>query len=175
MSAPRWRGLSEARAQGHACVICGRDYLHSRGRPPMRWVPVGRSMSTGSQVFACVTGCAERAVARCYRGGVGVLSDEVLTVAGAAFLRAWDAATLASPTGDPRHAHPDDIVVATVAAAAPPLIATELRHLADVFEAHLRTWPRVATTGDTEWRSAWRECAAILRERASWMDPGGGV
>jgi len=50
-------GLTAAQADGLACVICGLDYLRTRGS---RSVPVGRSV-TGSQVFACVGRCAEAA------------------------------------------------------------------------------------------------------------------
>jgi hypothetical protein len=51
-----WRGLSPARADGLACVVCAADYLTvATARRP-----VGRS-ETGSQVFACLPGCVERA------------------------------------------------------------------------------------------------------------------
>lgn len=46
-------GLTEAQADGLACVICGADYLRVR----LAHVPVGRS-STGSQVFACAGRCS---------------------------------------------------------------------------------------------------------------------
>jgi hypothetical protein len=48
-------GLTTAQADGLACVICGLDYLRS---PGCSSVPVGRSAS-GSQVFACISSCAE--------------------------------------------------------------------------------------------------------------------
>lgn len=43
-------GLTDAQAEGLACIICGRDYLCPRGS---RSIPVGHSV-TGSQLFACV-------------------------------------------------------------------------------------------------------------------------
>ncbi|MEU4801055.1 helix-turn-helix domain-containing protein [Actinosynnema sp. NPDC023587] len=48
----RWEHgpLSEAQADGRACVVCGSDFLTTRASH----LPVGRS-STGSQVFACST------------------------------------------------------------------------------------------------------------------------
>jgi hypothetical protein len=42
--------LTEAQADGRACVSCGGD------REAM--VPVGRLTETGVQVFACIGGCA---------------------------------------------------------------------------------------------------------------------
>ncbi|GAA0538664.1 hypothetical protein GCM10011581_05730 [Saccharopolyspora subtropica] len=50
-------GLTDAQADGLACVICGLDYLLTRGSVS---VPVGRSM-TGSQVFVRIDRCAELA------------------------------------------------------------------------------------------------------------------
>lgn len=169
-----WTGLSPAQADGRSCVVCGRDYL--RDRRPVRRVPVGRAKNTTSQVFACVDRCADRAAARCYPGGEVVISDEALTAAGAAFLHAWDAAVAATPTGDPRHAHPDDVVTATVAAAAPLIVAAELRHLAEVFEHHADTLPVTdpATAPDPTTETL-RDCAAITRQRAFRMDPAGGA
>jgi len=176
-----WSGLSPAQAEGHACVVCGRDYLRERAHPT-RWVPVGRAEGTTSQVFACVGRCADHAAARCYPGGVMVISDEALTAAGTAFLRACEVAVAATPTGDPRHAHPDAIVTATVAAAAPLIVAAELRRLAEVFDDHAQTLRRdVAEHGDLDvsWGIAraavWRECAVITRQRAVRMDPAGGA
>jgi hypothetical protein len=46
--------LTDAQADGLACVVCGEDYTEFLGDT----VPVGVS-ATGSQVFACETGCAE--------------------------------------------------------------------------------------------------------------------
>jgi hypothetical protein len=46
--------LNSAQADGLACVVCGGDYTEFLGDT----VPVGVS-ATGSQVFACETGCAE--------------------------------------------------------------------------------------------------------------------
>lgn len=48
-------GLTDAQADGLACVVCGLDYLHHGSSVS---VPVGRSV-TGSQVFACVGPCGE--------------------------------------------------------------------------------------------------------------------
>jgi excisionase family DNA binding protein len=45
-------------ADGMACVVCGADYL----TVTVAHLPVGTS-DTGSQVFACVGACAERAIA----------------------------------------------------------------------------------------------------------------
>jgi hypothetical protein len=57
-------GLTEAQADGLACVICGADYLRVR----LAHVPVGRSES-GSQVFACVGRCSARARRESAPGG----------------------------------------------------------------------------------------------------------
>jgi hypothetical protein len=46
-------GLTDAQADGLACVVCGTDYLHVY----VAHVPVGRS-TTGSQVFACAGRCS---------------------------------------------------------------------------------------------------------------------
>jgi excisionase family DNA binding protein len=48
--APVLDGLSDAQADGMACVVCGADYLTVK----VAHGPVGRSR-TGSQVFACST------------------------------------------------------------------------------------------------------------------------
>src|SRR3981081_3866371 len=95
-------GLSPAQADGQACVVCGRTF-RVRGSVA---VPVGRS-STGSQVFACVSDCADEA-AELAEGHV-VVPVEALTAAGAAFLAALEAAG-----GDPHRAWPDDLVAAIV-------------------------------------------------------------
>lgn len=47
------RDLTEAQADGLACVVCREDYTEFLGST----VPVGVSR-TGSQVFACKTGCS---------------------------------------------------------------------------------------------------------------------
>lgn len=57
-------GLSEAQADGLACVICGANYLRVR----LAHVPVGRS-ATGSRVFACVGRCTVFAPAEYPEGG----------------------------------------------------------------------------------------------------------
>ncbi|GAA0632577.1 hypothetical protein GCM10010174_62070 [Kutzneria viridogrisea] len=50
--------LTQAQADGLACVACGRDYLHDPARTPSS--PVGQS-ATGSQIFACAPGCVDQA------------------------------------------------------------------------------------------------------------------
>lgn len=139
-----WKDLVPAQDDGLACVICARDYL----RQPTQRVPVGRS-HTGSQVFACMPGCADQA------GSAEVfIPDDALTAAGAAFLAALERATADTPTKDARHAYPDDIVAATVDAAALLIVAAEVRRLAQQIE------------GDTvtvQW----------LRKRADQLDPAG--
>lgn len=49
-----YRDLNEAQADGLACVVCNEDYMTFLGDT----APVGFSATTGSQVFACATGCA---------------------------------------------------------------------------------------------------------------------
>ncbi len=148
-----WRGgLSPAQADGQACVVCGRNF-RVRGSVA---VPVGRS-STGSQVFACVRGCADEAAD--LAGGLVVVPVEALTAAGAALLAALEGATAATPTGDPRHAWPDQLVAAIVHAAAPLIVAAELRRIAAEINTTYRApelWP------------------VYLRNRADELDPAGG-
>jgi hypothetical protein len=57
------------------------------------------------------------------------IPDEALTAAGAAFLAAPEQATEATPSKDPRHAYPDEVIAAAVEAAAPVIVAAELRRL----------------------------------------------
>lgn len=142
-------GLSAAQADGQACVVCGRSFRVGGSVA----VPVGRSVSTGSQVFACVSGCADEAAE--LAGWLVVVPVEALTAAGAAFLAALEHATAATPTGDPRHAWPDDLVAATVHAAAPVIVAAELRRLA----------------GEIAYAPAHR----LLATRADELDPPGGA
>jgi hypothetical protein len=111
-----WTGLDAAAADGLACVICGRG-ARGRGRAS---VPVGRS-HTGSRVFACVGECAARAVTI---PEVLPIPMEALTAGGAAFLATADRA------GGVHRAYPDDLVAETVAAAAPLVVAAELRRVA---------------------------------------------
>ncbi|MDQ3900473.1 MAG: hypothetical protein M3319_08535 [Actinomycetota bacterium] len=70
---------------------------------------------------------------RADRGGAGVpplhIPDEALTAAGAAFLAALEQATEATPSKDPRHVYPDEVIAAAVEAAAPVIVAAELRRL----------------------------------------------
>jgi hypothetical protein len=82
------------------------------------------------------------------------IPDEALTAAGAAYLAALDVATAATPTGDSRHAYPDDVVTATVQAAAPLIAASELRRMAQRIEGDAHGWRR-------------------LKERADQLDPVG--
>jgi hypothetical protein len=66
-------------------------------------------------------------------GGTGAqplhTPDEALTAAGAAFLAALEQAIEATPSKDPRHAYPDEVIAAAVEAAAPVVVAAELRRL----------------------------------------------
>jgi hypothetical protein len=68
------------------------------------------------------------------QGGAGAralcIPDEALTAAGAAFLAALERATEAMSSKDPRHAYPDEVIAAAVEAAAPLIVAAELRRLA---------------------------------------------
>jgi hypothetical protein len=138
-----WTGLDAVAADGLACVLCARDFLSqgSRGR-----LPVGRS-HTGSQVFACIGDCAELA---------GVMPEvlglplEALAVGGMALLRVLDRVG-----GDPRQVWHGVLVAAAVRAAAPLVVAAELRRIA-----------AQTTTGDS-----WIGC---LRARADELDPAGG-
>lgn len=139
-----WTALGSAQADGLACVICARDY----SRHPTQQIPVGRSL-TGSQVFACDGACAHLA----HRAaGLLHIPDEALTAAGMAFLSALDQAT---PTGDPHQAYPDDLVNPTILAAAPLIVAAELRRLAGQIQGDAGGHQR-------------------LRERADRLDPAGG-
>jgi hypothetical protein len=133
MSERVWTGLAAAAADGLACVICGRSFRF-RGSPVRR--PVGRSHN-GLQVFACARDCADRAAAMPEALAIPM---EALSVGGAAFL-----AVLAGAGGDVHRADPDDLVTETVLAAAPLVVAAELR--------------RISTQ---------------LRARADELDPAGG-
>lgn len=59
MTERRFTNLTDAQADGLACVFCGTDYLTTPAGT--RIVPVGRSIA-GSQVMACVSPrqCAEQ-------------------------------------------------------------------------------------------------------------------
>src|SRR4051794_17948395 len=57
------------------------------------------------------------------------IPDDALTAAGAAFLTALEHATEATTSKDPRHAYPDEVIAAAVEAAAPVVVAAELRRL----------------------------------------------
>ena len=150
-----WTGLGPAQTDGQACVICARS-LRIRG---LVAVPVGWS-HTGSQVFACADGCASCVGAP--GGQLQMIPLEALTAAGIAFLEALERATAATPTGDPRHAYPDEVVCATVQAAAPLVVATELRRMA-------------AEVVDSVSGEVGRRCSRYLRERAEQLDPAGGA
>lgn len=150
MTERTWTGLGPAQADGQACVICGRTF-RLRGSV---CVPVGRS-STGSQVFACVGGCGEQAGPA---AGLVLVPDEALTTAGAAFLAAQDRAG-----GDLRQAYPDDLVVATVRAAAPLILAAALRRLAAEMD------PAIGRPGGPD-----TAVSRYLRVRAGELDPAGG-
>jgi hypothetical protein len=139
-----WTGLDAVTAEGWACVACGRSFRVRRA--PARY-PVGRS-HTGSQVFACVGDCVAQAVAM---AELVMIPAEALTAAGAALLAVLDAAG-----GNPHHANPDDLVAATLRAAAPLVVAAELRHLA-AGASHGYVF------------------AIDLRSRADELDPPGGA
>jgi hypothetical protein len=150
-----WTGLGPTQADGQACVICARSF-RARGSVT---VPVGRSR-TGSQVFACAGECTSCVGAP--GGQLQMVPLEALTAAGIAFLEALERATAATPTGDPRHAYPDEVVTATVQAAAPLVVAAELRRIAaEVVDS--------VSEGVGQW------CARYLRERAEQLDPAGGA
>ena len=138
-----WTELDVAAADGLACVVCGRDFRLRRS-PARR--PVGRS-HTGSQVFACVGECTDRAAATPERV---TITSEALTAAGTALLAVLDAAG-----GDLNRTYPDDLVVAVVRAVAPLVVAAELRRMA----------------GQVNQGSLW---TMALRARADELDPAGG-
>jgi hypothetical protein len=153
MSERRWTGLDPAQADGQACVICAQRF---RGSGSV-WVPVGHS-PTGSQVFACAGACAHTATSP----ATVQVPREALRTAGAAFLHALEVAA----GGDLRRAWPDDVVIATVTAAAPLIVATELRRQADSLH-------REAVGGDPR-SAAFGAAASVLRWRADQLDPQGG-
>lgn len=161
MTEPRWDGLDPAQADGLACVICTRDLLHH----PMPRVPVGRSV-TGSQVMACVGSCAGRAALPAWRLRI---PDEAWTAAGVAFLAAMEEATT---TGDVRDAYPDDLITPTVRAAAPLIVAAELRCLATRHQP--RTDPRLSY-GQRRHREGIEWVCAALTDRGHELDPAGGA
>jgi hypothetical protein len=161
MDEPRWYDLDPAQADGQACVICTRNFL----RRPIPQVPVGRSV-TGSQVMACVGSCAEQAALPAWRLRI---PDKAWTAAGIAFLAATDGATT---TGDPRNAYPDDLITPTVQAAAPLIVAAELRSLATQHQP--RTDPRLSYGQRWHREGIERVCAALL-DRATELDPAGGA
>lgn len=138
-----WTGLSPAQAHGQACVICGRSVRI----PGLVQVPIGRSVN-GSEVYVCVGFCANLAQPP---AGCLPIPDEALTAGGVAFLHVLDRTT---STGDSRQANPDDLVATTVRAAAPLIVAAELRRLATQIQ------------GDALGHQ-------YLRERAYQLDPHG--
>ncbi len=84
------------------------------------------------------------------------IPDEALTAAGAAFLAALEQATEATPSKNPRDAYPDEVIAAAVQAAAPVIVAAELRRLSNEISSF--------TTGYRQ-----------LRQRADQLDaPGRG-
>lgn len=146
-----WRGLGPVAAAGRGCVICRSTVRAARGV----WLPVGRSQA-GSPVFACAGACAETAMAP----GAVLITEDALAAAAIAFLAALDTAG-----GDLSRAYPDDLVTATVTAAAPLIVAAELR--------------RLAASGQVQhWESAVRVMVALLpvadlRTRAAALEPAG--
>lgn len=174
-----WEGLNSGQAAGRACVVCARDHLSPR-RAPVRRVVVGRDRSTGSPVFACAGVCATQAAVRCYRGGAMALSSVALGEATRAVHRA-SAVTGTGLVGDPLRV--GEVVVALVAAAAPLVIAAELRCLVEVFDERARAvWHEITTTMAAlagtdpagQRYEALLECASLTRQRAFAMDPAGG-
>lgn len=83
--------------------------------------------------------------------------EEALTAAGVAFVAELERATAHTPTGDARHAYPDEVVAAAVAAAAPLVVAWELRRIAAL----------------TIYTGAVGELRRELRARADELDPVG--
>ncbi|MGH3933774.1 MAG: hypothetical protein ACRDS1_02110 [Pseudonocardiaceae bacterium] len=164
-----WRDLDPAQAHGWACVVCGRDFLRqpytasARGMPDtaVQRVAVGRSES-GSPVFACGGDgdrCADRGAGRGW--ALLRIPEEALAAAGAAFVAELERATASTPTGDPRHVYPDEVVAAAVEAAAPLVVAAELRRLVELGTERPALWA---------WGGHWvRE----LRDRADELDPVG--
>lgn len=180
MSERIWEGLNTGQGDGRACVTCGRDYLHSH-QAPTRRIPVGRSHSTGSQVFACAGECLTRAEVRCYPGGAVALSGVAIAEATRALHRTVIVGDL-TPPGDPRQVQ--ELVCATVAAAAPLLIAAELRWLAWVFDERARSvWSQISDTVAAlegtdpagQRHEALLECSHLARRHAFGMDPAGGA
>jgi hypothetical protein len=143
MSERIWTELDAVAADGLACVICGRSFLSRGSRVRL---PVGRS-DADSQVFACVGDCAELAGAM---PEVLMIPPEALVVGGMALLRVLDRVG-----NDPRQTWHGVLVAATVRAAAPLVVAAELRRIA------------AETTTDELW-------AGCLRARADELDPAGG-
>jgi hypothetical protein len=143
MSERIWTELDAVAADGLACVICGRSFLSRGSRVRL---PVGRS-DADSQVFACVGDCAELAGAM---PEVLMIPPEALVVGGMALLRVLDRVG-----NDPRQTWHGVLVAATVRAAAPLVVAAELRRLA------------AEPTTDELW-------AGCLRARADELDPAGG-
>lgn len=50
-----WTALTPSQADGFACVECGVAFGRSRNAH----APVGRALTTGSQVFACTGTCEQ--------------------------------------------------------------------------------------------------------------------
>ncbi len=152
-----WRDLDLAQADGWACVVCARDFL----RFPTSRVAVGRSV-TGSSVMACGGFCAERAV---LAGWWLRIPAGAWNAAGVAFLAAMERVTT---IGDLRDAYPGELITPTVQAAAPLIVATELRRL--VTRHRPRTGPPV-TYGDRWYQEGIERVCAALTRRADELDP----
>lgn len=97
------------------------------------------------------------------------IPDEAWTAAGIAFLAALDGATT---SGDPRKAYPDDLVTPTVRAAAPLIVAAELRRVAAQCEP--QTESRLSY-GERWHRAGIERVCAELLARADELDPRGGL
>jgi hypothetical protein len=76
------------------------------------------------------------------------IPEEALTAAGAAFLAALEQATEATPSKDPRHAYPDEVIAAAVEAAAPVIVAAELRRLSSEIALFAPGYHQLRQRGD---------------------------
>jgi hypothetical protein len=95
------------------------------------------------------------------------IPDEAWTAAGVTFLAAVERATT---TGDFRDVCPGDLVRPPVRAAAPLIVAAELRRL--VTQCQPRIDPCL-TYGDRWHREGIERVCATLTERATELDPAG--
>jgi len=115
--------------------------------------------------MACAGSCAQQAALPAWRLRI---PDEAWTAAGIAFLTAIEETT----TGDPRDAYPDDLITPTVRAAAPLIVAAELRRLATQHQP--RTDLRLSYA-QRRHREGIERVRAALTDRAHELDPAGGA